>query len=405
MLEIELIDAKLLMGAASNAIQSGLTQVDSVQVDSVQVDSVHSEDGFASLYDNHLVHTLVNAGSNAVLILNERREIVFANQIFYDWLERWGDNSIQGHKPGEALHCMHATADGPGCGNTQHCATCGLLYALKTGLRGREVVKECRVLQENSDALDLRTHAAPIRIDGKNYALLTIENISHEKRRHALERVFFHDILNTAGNILGISQLLQEMPPDSREEMVEIMGELADQLVEEIRAQQTLASAESGELFVQMASVDSLATVREVAKLFAGHEVARGRILRVAPESEAVPFDSDPTLLRRVLGNMVKNALEACAPGQTATIGCRAADDEALFWVHNPSFMPRDVQLQMFHRSFSTKGPSRGLGAYSIKLLSERYLQGRVEFASTPEAGTVFYARFPLRLMPAWLVA
>ena len=230
MLEIELIDTKLLMGEASNGVHSGSTQFDSVRSDNARSDNVRSEDGFASLYDSRLVHTLVNVGSNAVIILNERHEIVFANQIFYDWLARWDDASVQGRKPGEALHCTHATADGPGCGKTQHCATCGLLCALNTGLHGREAVKECRLLQENSDALDLRTHAAPIRIDGKNYALLTIENISHEKRRHALERVFFHDILNTAGNILGISQLLQEMPSDSREEMVEIMGELADQI-------------------------------------------------------------------------------------------------------------------------------------------------------------------------------
>jgi signal transduction histidine kinase len=58
--------------------------------------------------------------------------------------------------------------------------------------------------------------------------------------------------------------------------------------------------------------------------------------------------------------------------------------------------MPRDVQLQVFQRSFSTKGSGRGLGTYSMKLLSERYLQGRVTFDTSPAKGTTFRAIYPL---------
>lgn len=67
-----------------------------------------------------------------------------------------------------------------------------------------------------------------------------------------------------------------------------------------------------------------------------------------------------------------------------------------MFWVHNPTVMPRKVQLQVFQRSFSTKGKGRGLGTYSVKFLSERYLQGQVFFASTPETGTTFTVHYPL---------
>ena len=75
-----------------------------------------------------------------------------------------------------------------------------------------------------------------------------------------------------------------------------------------------------------------------------------------------------------------------------------AADSTASveFSVHNPNPMPRNVQLQVFQRSFSTKGSGRGLGTYSMKLLSERYLGGRVSFESNEESGTVFRARYPV---------
>jgi signal transduction histidine kinase len=60
--------------------------------------------------------------------------------------------------------------------------------------------------------------------------------------------------------------------------------------------------------------------------------------------------------------------------------------------------MAREIQLQIFQRSFSTKGPGRGLGAYSIKLLTEQYLQGSVTFSTSPKKGTTFIASYPLKL-------
>jgi sensor histidine kinase regulating citrate/malate metabolism len=50
----------------------------------------------------------------------------------------------------------------------------------------------------------------------------------------------------------------------------------------------------------------------------------------------------------------------------------------------------------IFQRSFSTKGFGRGLGTYSIRLLTERYLKGSVSFTSSALSGTIFRVRYPL---------
>ena len=70
----------------------------------------------------------------------------------------------------------------------------------------------------------------------------------------------------------------------------------------------------------------------------------------------------------------------------------------AAFAVHNPGDMWRNVQLQVIHRAFSSKGDGRGLGACSMKLLSDRYLNGAGDFGSDTAGGTTFYARYPLEL-------
>ena len=104
---------------------------------------------------------------------------------------------------------------------------------------------------------------------------------------------------------------------------------------------------------------------------------------------------SDKTLLRRVLGNLIKNALEASEKDSTVSLGIEVFDSTIVFSVNNKSYMPKDIQLQIFQRSFSTKGTGRGIGTYSVKLLTEKYLHGTVSFFSTEEYGTTFYVTLP----------
>jgi len=57
--------------------------------------------------------------------------------------------------------------------------------------------------------------------------------------------------------------------------------------------------------------------------------------------------------------------------------------------------MPEHVQRQVFNRSFSSKGVGRGLGTYSIRLLTEKYLKGRAWFTSNESEGTTFFIEIP----------
>ena len=80
-------------------------------------------------------------------------------------------------------------------------------------------------------------------------------------------------------------------------------------------------------------------------------------------------------------------------------MNCSATDEAVTFSVTNPGVIPRDVQLQIFQRSFSTKGDrGRGVGTYSIKLLGEQYLRGTMGFKTDASNGTTFWLRLPKTL-------
>jgi len=270
---------------------------------------------------------------------------------------------------------------------------------LLSNLRGQEDVQECRVIQRKSgNALDLRVWASPITIGGEWFTIFTISDISHEKRRKVLERIFFHDVMSTAGNLRGFAELLREASPSKIDEFREKMYELSSKLVDEINAQRDLTAAENYELSIHPVPISSAGLLQEIVDLYSGHEVAKERNILIDSSAQQIVFTSDKVLLSRVLSNMVKNALEASTPGDSVKLGCEIKGEEIQFWVHNPGFMPREVQLQIFQRSFSTKGIGKGLGTYSMRLLSERYLKGSVSFTTSKKRGTTFTARYPLTL-------
>ncbi len=346
-----------------------------------------------------VLEKLVDAVPNMVLVLNAQRQVVFANDALSALLGLEPQQVI-GQRPGEILNCVHAAGAPYGCGTTEFCRECGAARAIVSGLAGQQNRQECRIIQRSGDALDLRVWATPLQVDGEIFSVFAVHDISHEKRRHVLESIFFHDVLNLAGVLLGYTELLETATDaDDITDIRRTLLRTSSRLVEEIRMQRDLLAAENGELVVHPARVFTLQLVSDVISYYAALDVAAGQKLVIAANAQNVRFESDPTLLGRVLGNMVKNALEASKPGQTVTVTTFTDGDRVCFRVHNPTVMPRKVQRQLFQRSFSTKGAGRGLGTYSMKLLTERYLYGTITFVSEPGRGTVFTAAYP-RLFP-----
>lgn len=202
--------------------------------------------------------------------------------------------------------------------------------------------------------------------------------------------------MNTAGGLMGLAELLEDTAdPDLAKEFILDIQSSAKLLVEQIREQRDLILAEKNELKFSTKPLQSLDLLSQVVAHFANHEAFRHRRILIDPKAENLVFTSNQQLLHRVLGNMLKNALEASGDRDTVWLGSRYQDGQVEFWVNNPGVIPREVQLQIFQRSFSTKGNGRGLGTYSMKLLTERYLQGSISFTVSEEKGTTFFARYP----------
>lgn len=341
----------------------------------------------------------------AVAMLDENRDVVFGQDRLLGLVGAEHPPRAGHTRPGDLVGCVNALAAEGGCGTAEACALCGAYCAITRSQKHDEVVtRECRIRYHGDngvDDLDLTVTAAPYVTDGKRYTLLTVQDASDEKRRRALERVFFHDVTNIAGGLAGLAAVLRAAKtPDEQQQMLDAMEHSARSLLDEITAQRQLADAESGDLRIDAKEVRSRGMLREVADTLRFHNVADGRTIAIAPDAAEFVCTVDPTLLRRVLINLTKNALEASSRGETVTLHCDTDDDVAIFRVHNCGVIPPDVRHQLFQRSFSTKGTGRGLGTYSVRLLMDRYLGGTVSFTSDERDGTFFTIRVPIASNP-----
>jgi len=342
------------------------------------------------------IQSILNAMPFVVLILNTNRQIVAANEKVISLLGVSIDDAL-GKRPGELIGCINADRGPSGCGTGIYCKVCGAVNAMVKCIEsGNKVTEECQISLQKSQSLDWEVTSSPLEIEGHPLFCLAAQDISDQNRRSSLERTFFHDVINQIGAISGFVKLMAEDYPES-EEFKEIFT-LTNELLEEVFSQRNLTLAENGDLLPKPEPVELSSLLQRLGQLYQRHPVAgRKQVCVLAQDAPAI--QTDPQLLKRVVGNMLKNALEASPPNQTVTLSCEQQERYVSIHVHNTGLIPQDIGMQIFKRSFSTKkDPGHGIGTYSMKLLGEKYLKGCVWFTSTPEAGTTFTISLPLNL-------
>jgi len=153
--------------------------------------------------------------------------------------------------------------------------------------------------------------------------------------------------------------------------------------------------AEKGTLKVELSFLQTSVLIEEclehVSKLAQTAQVT----VQVDMGTSPAIVRTDLGLARRVLVNALKNAIEATPEHGTVKVQV-TGKEKCLIKVSNPGQLPDNVQMQIFQRSFSTKGRGRGLGTYSMRLLLETYLEGSVSVTSNPIEGTSFLITLPL---------
>lgn len=345
------------------------------------------------------LNDLVNALPYPVLILNEKRQVVYSNTPAIKELKAGDLSEFLGKRTGEVLNCIHSNDCESGCGTSESCRVCGAVNTiLRSQRENRSITDDCRITGISNGFFEFYNYevtATPLKLNGVQFTVFSLFDNTALKKKEMLENLFYHDILNTAGNLKNLTNLIPENRENDREKkIIRMIQNLSHELVEEINGQRHISKAESQELVIENENLNSIEILDMLSRVYSNFE-GRNNTVTIDEDSDEISFSSDRGLISRILKNMVKNAVESHIDDVPVEIGAYDTEECIRFKVSNPGVIPEDIQKQIFQKGFSSKSRGRGFGTYSMKLLGEGYLKGKVYFESKEPEGTVFYFDLP----------
>ena len=172
-------------------------------------------------------------------------------------------------------------------------------------------------------------------------------------------------------------------------------GQRLEALVESLLDLSRIEAAESQ--FMQ--PVDIVQLVREVSEQFASRAEQTGRICTLSVPERAVMIRGNVSQLRRVVVNLLENALKFTPAGGAISVGLERATSEIILTVADSGIGIPSADLpflfKRFHRARNVaEYPGSGLGLAIVKAIVDRH-QGSVVIRSAEAKGTRITVSFP----------
>jgi signal transduction histidine kinase len=221
-------------------------------------------------------------------------------------------------------------------------------------------------------------------------------------QKERLSSFVVHDLKNPVSSIDLAAQLLQRdkrLPADARESADAIRVEVA-LLMRMILNLLDINKSEEGELSTSLSKIDLGALAGGVIDGFAARASSRQVTMKVEP-GEAITLLADADLLRRVLENLLDNALRYAPKGSTVSVVIKALPDAVELRVADQGHgIPEDLRQTVFDRyvqlgvgASSAQRTGRGLGLTFCRLAIEA--QGGHIHVEGGDPGAVFCIRLP----------
>jgi two-component system, sensor histidine kinase and response regulator len=229
-----------------------------------------------------------------------------------------------------------------------------------------------------------------------------------EALRQDLTHMLIHDLKTpviSAGIAIGAlthGRDGQAALGDEEREMLTIARESLARLESMIGDMLDIARAEAGALPLDLDLGDLGDIVRQAAR-HNSPQAADARVqLVVDTGSEALPVRADPEKIRRVLDNLLANAVKFTPPKGRIELRASAANNEAVVTVSDSGIgVPESLHERIFEKfgqaeaARQGRAMSVGLGLYFCKLVVDAH-GGRIWVTSAPGNGSVFGFALPL---------
>jgi two-component system sensor histidine kinase/response regulator len=223
-----------------------------------------------------------------------------------------------------------------------------------------------------------------------------------QQMRDGLVHMIVHDLRSPLSSVMGYLDLLRTETNASAEDRERFTGEAyggASDMAEMISSLLDINRLEANEMPVDRQPVDLVEVTAEAVRSLGGLTIDR-TLAQTAPEG-AVRSNCDPALIRRVIGNLLGNALKFTPASGAITITVARKDGRPSIEVADTGpGIPADFLPKVFEKfSQAAEGRSRkkyssGLGLAFCKLAVEAH-GGTIGVTSQVGVGTRFAFELP----------
>ncbi|WP_456426753.1 ATP-binding protein [Rhodocaloribacter sp.] len=210
-----------------------------------------------------------------------------------------------------------------------------------------------------------------------------------------------HEMRTQLTGILGFAEVLEEELTGRQKETAQLVRRSGQRLLHTVNEILMLSRLEAGGVTLHPQEVDVTAEIAEEVQLLLRWAEEKGLGLHVRQPAMPVMARIDPGAFRRVLENLISNAIKYTEHG-TVEIGVKTDAEHLYLTVKDtgigisPEFMPH--LFEEFARESSgmvSRQEGTGLGLAITKRLVEM-MNGEIRVESEPGRGTRFLVIFPL---------
>jgi two-component system sensor histidine kinase HydH len=204
-----------------------------------------------------------------------------------------------------------------------------------------------------------------------------------------------HELRNPLGTIKASAEMLTK---ESTKKRPDVMSEMASYIGSEVDRINNLVASFldfARPLQIRPMKADLASAINDVVRQQA--DLARSREIEVRTNlpKEPIEFDFDAEMLKVAISNLLQNAIQASAPGQTVEIRATVNANDIMILVadHGKGIQPEHLE-SIFNPFFTTRPDGIGLGLALVSKIIDEH-QGRINVFSEPGAGTTFEIVLP----------